>query len=291
MKKLWNCLAKIKIHYSTIILYFVVFLTGKFIPFFIYFLIASIHECSHIFIAKMFKLKVKRIEIYPFGLSATLDFLNTLHPFKSILILIAGPLSFFLSYLVLKLLFFYDFLSYNMFIKSLEINRVVALFNLLPIWPLDGSKIMFYLLSFFITLKKCYYFVIGISIISTLLIVIKTIKNPQLVIITFLIISQIQFIISYHFEYLKTLVARLNNKKTYKIKIHRKKDIFLPYENYYFDDIILLDERCLIKNILNRKKEWFYLGKFTYFYWHSHLPMVKLLRCRLMEVTTAPKRS
>jgi hypothetical protein len=65
----------------------------------------------------------------------------------------------------------------------------------------------------------------------------------------------------------------------------------LPYENYYFDDIIFLDERCLIENILNRKKEWFYIGFFKYFYWHTYLPMVKLLRCRLMEVTTAPRRS
>jgi hypothetical protein len=47
----------------------------------------------------------------------------------------------------------------------------------------------------------------------------------------------------------------------------------------------------LIKNILNRKKEWFYIGFFEYFYWHTYLPMVKLLRCRLMEVTTAPRRS
>lgn len=255
MKKFWNYLGKIKIHYSTIFLYFVAFLTGKFIPFFIYFLIASIHELSHILLAKIFKLKVKKIEIYPFGLSATLDSLNSLHPFKSILILLAGPLSYFLSFLVLKTLFYFDVLSYNMFIKSLEINRIVALFNLLPIWPLDGSKIMFYILSFFVTLRKCYYYVIVTSIISTLYVVFKTIKNPQLVILTFLIISQIQLLINYNYEYLKTLVMRLNYKKDYKIKIHKKKDLFLPYENYYFDDIILLDERCLIKNILNRKKE------------------------------------
>ena len=41
----------------------------------------------------------------------------------------------------------------------------------------------------------------------------------------------------------------------YKVKIHAKNDIYLPYENFYFDDIIFLDERCLIKDILNLKKE------------------------------------
>lgn len=255
MKKLFNCLAKIHIQIITIFVYFIAFISGRFIPLLIYFTLASIHELSHIIVAKMFKVKLNKIEVYPFGLSANLDSLNKIHPLKSILILIAGPLSYFISNILLNIGLKYDFLSFNSYQKALEINMLIFMFNMLPIWPLDGSKIIFYLLSFFMTLKKCYYFVISLSFLTTILLVLKTFNDPQLVIISFLVFSQIDLIIKYQFDYYKTLIFRLHKTNEYKIKIHSKKDIYLPYENYYFDDIMLLDERCLIKNILNQEKE------------------------------------
>ena len=255
MKKLLNFLAKIHIHIFTILVYLLAFITGRFVPLFIYFFIASIHELSHIVVAKIFRLKVNKIEVYPFGLSANIDSLNKIHSLKSIIVLLAGPLSYFLSKILIILSLKIDIISYNSYQLANEINLLILLFNLLPIWPLDGSKILFYLLSFFFSLKKCYYFVIILSFLSTISLVFLTFNDPQLVIITFLVFSQIELIIKYQFDYYKTLIYRLNNPNLFKIKIHNKKDIFLPYENYYFDDIIFLDERCLIENILNRKKE------------------------------------
>ncbi|MBQ9730934.1 MAG: hypothetical protein IJV94_02250 [Bacilli bacterium] len=255
MKKFWHYLAKIHIHILTIIVYLLAFISGRFIPLLIYFSLASIHELFHILFAKIFKLKIKKIEVYPFGLSANLDSLNKVHPIKAILILIAGPCSYFLSFFIIELMLKLDILSFNSYLKSNEINELIFFFNLLPIWPLDGSKILFYLLSFFITYKVCYYIVISISFLTTILLVIFTFYDPQLVIISFLIFSQIELIIKYQFDYYKTLIFRMNKRVDYHIKIHNKKDIYLPYENFYFDDIMLLDERCLIENILHRKKE------------------------------------
>lgn len=255
MKKLWNYFAKIHIHVFTILVYFFAFITGRFVPLFIYFFIASIHELSHVIFAKIFGLKVNKIEVYPFGLSMNIDSLNKIHPLKSIIVLLAGPLSYFISKTLIIFCLKFDVISYNSYLIANDINLLILMFNLLPIWPLDGSKILFYLLSFIISLKKCYYFVIIVSFITTIILVILTFNNPQLVIITFLVFSQIELIIKYQYDYYKTLLFRLNNPNLYKIKIHQQKDIFLPYENFYFDDIIFLDERCLIENILNRKKE------------------------------------
>ena len=163
MKKFCRFLAKIHIHVLTLIIYFIAFISGRFVPLLIYFFISSIHELSHCFVAKLFKIKVNKIEVYPFGLSMNLDSLNKVHPLKSILVLIAGPLSYFISYFIANLMLKYNVLSYNSYISALEINSLILMFNLLPIWPLDGSKIIFYILSFFISLKICYYLVIIIS--------------------------------------------------------------------------------------------------------------------------------
>jgi stage IV sporulation protein FB len=152
------------------------------------------------------------------------------------------------------MLYLWDFLSYNSYLYSLEVNKLVFFFNLLPIWPLDGAKILFYILSFFITLKRCYYFVISLSVISTVTLVFLTINDPQLVIITFLVLSQLEFIITYSIDYYKTLAFRIIKTPNYRIKIHSKNDIYLPYENVHFNDIIFVDERYLINDILNRKK-------------------------------------
>ena len=255
MKKLLKFLAKIHIQALSIIVYSLAFLTGRFVPLFIYFFITSIHELSHCLIAIVFKLKINKIEVYPFGLSMNIDSLNKIHPFKSILILLAGPCSFFISQFIINLMFNYDIISYNTYLYSIETNKLILLFNLLPIWPLDGSKIIFYLLSFITPLKKCYYLVISISFLTTISLVVLTFNDPQLVIITFLIFSQIELIIKYQFEYYRTLLYRLNNNVKYKLKLHDKKDIYLPYKNCFFNDIIFLDEDDLILNILNQKKE------------------------------------
>lgn len=255
MKKFWTFLAKIHIHILTILVYFIAFITGRFIPLFLYFFIASIHELGHIITAKIFNLKINKVEVYPFGLSANINSLNKLHPLKSIIVLLSGPATYFLSKIFIFLALKINILSYNSYNLANEINGIILMFNLLPIWPLDGSKLIFYLLSFFVSLKKCYYYVIILSFITTISMVILTFNDPQLIIISFLVFSQIELIIKFQFDYYKTLLFRLNHVNRYKIKIHDKNDIYLPYENFYFNDIILLDERCLIKNILNRKKE------------------------------------
>lgn len=255
MKKLWNCLAKFHIHFISIIIFVIAFITGKFIPLLLYFFIASIHESFHCIFALFFKLEVKKIEVYPFGLSAKIDSLNKIHPFKAIVLLFAGPLSYFFSLIILKIMFVFNILSLNSYNGALEINRLIFFFNLLPIWPLDGAKIIFYMLSFFVTFKKCYYFVIGLSTITTFILVFLTFNDPQLVIITFLVLSQIEFILTYGFDYYRTLVYRMFKTPNYKLKIHSKNDIYLPYENIKINDIIYEEEKLLIKEILNRKKE------------------------------------
>ena len=97
-----------------------------------------LHELGHMFAGIMLKLKPKKIEMNPFGLAITFQGIgkniSIKAPQKRILIAIAGPLVN-LSIIVLALVFkLEDIILYS--------NILLLLFNLLPIYPLDGGRIL-----------------------------------------------------------------------------------------------------------------------------------------------------
>ena len=109
---------------------------------------AIIHELCHLFAGLVLKMKVKRITIMPVGLSIEFKvpyqdlnikiLKSNKHELKKIFIAIAGPL------INIIILFTTFLLNIKIELKYLIIysNLVIALFNLLPIYPLDGGRIM-----------------------------------------------------------------------------------------------------------------------------------------------------
>ena len=249
MKKLKKLFSKIKISKITIFIFLLSFVTGRFVPLFIYFLIAFIHELFHVITAYFFKVNINKINILPFGMMAELDFLDKIHPLKSILILLAGPCSYFLSLILINISYNIKLLSYITYQNALETNKIILFFNLLPIWPLDGGKLVYYILSYIFPLKKVYKLISFISLIVTLILVFLTLNDPQVVIIMFLVLSQIRLLYEMNFNLNKIYIFRLSNEVKYKTKLHDKLDLYLPYYNYYQNETILLNEKELISKI------------------------------------------
>ena len=86
-----------------------------------------IHELSHYMVAKIFRVKVKEIQFLPIGFYLKIDDLELEKLYKQILVLSAGPLSYFISYLVLKIMYKYDIIS----IYGYEDGKISNLFILL----------------------------------------------------------------------------------------------------------------------------------------------------------------
>lgn len=136
----WRGIA-ISFHPFFVIIMLMSVLTGHFLELLALFAIVFIHEMGHVFAARMYGIKVLSVQMLPFGGVAVMEDAGDLTAGREIAIALAGPLQNVLligASLLLHAAGIWDgpFLDY--FIQS---NLLIALFNLLPILPLDGGKI------------------------------------------------------------------------------------------------------------------------------------------------------
>ena len=146
-----------KIHPFFYILMFVCFITGNIIDFFLFFSLISIHELGHILFGLLFSWKVEKIIILPFGCLTIFNNLINTSLFEQFVVTLMGPLFQVLFFLLIN---HYFILGNNIY----YFNYVLLFFNLLPIYPLDGSKFLYIFFSFVFPFKYCYLFMLYISL-------------------------------------------------------------------------------------------------------------------------------
>ena len=130
-----------------------------------------LHEVTHILIALKYGCKFYNISFHIFGLNAELSDINILKDKEKIIIYASGAV---VNIAVAVFLYFLSFKYSNSFIEtSINLNIGLAVFNLLPAYPLDGSRILEVILSKKILFKKAQKIISIISfIIAGLFIVI-----------------------------------------------------------------------------------------------------------------------
>ena len=172
---------KIKFNYVTLYLLLIALLCG-FIKYALYVtFIILFHEIGHAFIAIILGYNIKSIEIFPFGGMSKLDKPLNTPIIHDLLIAIMG-IAFQLILSLLGQLLHIDY----MFLK---LNQTIMLFNLLPIIPLDGSKILFEIICLFLSFRKSinfYYISSFLFLIIYLIFSYKYILSNYLVIALFI---------------------------------------------------------------------------------------------------------
>lgn len=141
------------------------------------------HEFSHIFIASIFGKQITEINFTVCGLNAKIHEKNKIQKCW-LFIYLAGPL----SNLMLAILTRKIYLSFML-------NMVLCVLNLLPIYPLDGFKILDLLLKWFVPnivrikiTKIISLMVMGVITIIGVIIMLNT-KNPSILLIIFYVIN------------------------------------------------------------------------------------------------------
>ena len=122
-----------------------------------------LHEVTHILVALKYGCKFYNIGVHIFGLNVELTEINTLKDNEKIIIYSSGAL----FNIFCAMTFYLISLKYNnIFIEtSISLNIGLAIFNLLPAYPLDGSRILEIILSKKILFKRAQKIISVISFI------------------------------------------------------------------------------------------------------------------------------
>lgn len=208
-----------KVNFLVYIFAIISILIGAYKEFIIINTLIIIHEFGHMLIAKLYKVEVDKIYIYPLGGITKLNMNLNIHPLKEFIIIISGPLFQFIAYIFLITLF------------EKEIVNVyhigILLFNLLPIYPLDGGKLLNIIMSSFIPYKKSLKLSVYLSYIFIIFIFIRNnnIKLNMIITIILLMILVIKEELKIEYKYHKFILERyLNN-------YHFKKSSIITNEN------------------------------------------------------------
>ena len=166
MNNLTSLFNKVYIHPLLWMMVGVAIMTARFMEVLTLFVIIFIHEMGHGIMAHFFSWRVKRIAILPFGGVAEVDEHGNRPLKEELLVTIAGPLQHVWMAALVYFLMKSGLLSQDYYDLFMNFNMMVFLFNLLPIWPLDGGKLVHLLVSSYMPFLRAIQF----SLISSFVI-------------------------------------------------------------------------------------------------------------------------
>ncbi len=190
---------------------------------------------GHFLVSKIFNWKIDKIYIYPYGGCVKFNEKINRPLYQELFIMLGGPFFQIILFVIIKLLFNNNSLSIRNYLLFNNYHYTLLFFNLLPIYPLDGGKIINILFNYLFPYKKGNKIVIYLSYLLILFLVIYN-QNLNLLLISIFLINQITLYLknqNYYFN--KFLLERYIN-------------------NYYFKDTKIINNK---NNMYREKKHIF----------------------------------
>jgi len=260
-----NTKAKFKINLFTYLFILISLCAGFFKNIILILTIVIIHELGHIFMIHHFEYSISSVEIFPFGgLTKTSKRINT--PLKhELMIAISGVLFQIILFFLFLLLNQSGIIRENTFQLFQAYNKIIIIFNLLPIIPLDGSVILHSILEYIFSYQKAFYCYLILSTISLFLFITfhtwKSLNNYM--ILTFLIYKSIE---------------TLKKRKYYQNKFYLERYLYeLPYtkiESHSSPDLSKLKKDTL--HFFWRKDRYLHEKDFLKNYYYQTNPSTKV---------------
>lgn len=247
----------IEFHYTYLFIAFSFIITGHVKDLLVFTSIIIFHELGHYLMARINKVKVKKITIYPFGGITTLDTLINININRELLIAMGGILSQSIYMIIIIILYKYGFVREYIYNLYTRYNNSILYFNLLPIVSLDGFKILNLTLSKIFPFDISNKLSLGISFITLILILIVnyyTFNYTLLLILSVLIINIVNYYKDLNYIFNKFLVERyLYNLSYSKEKIvNNKKKMYKDYRHIFKNGNKYLTEKKYLYDKYNK---------------------------------------
>ncbi|UNC90925.1 M50 family metallopeptidase [Candidatus Contubernalis alkaliaceticus] len=135
----------VKIVFNWLFFFFLFFyaLMGRLAESVTLFTVVLLHDFFHLLVARGYGLRVKEVELFPFGGMAHIDDLLEYDPMVESRVALAGPL--FNIFMVGAAIIVYTnshILAQELLLFFIRCNLLIASFNLLPLLPLDGGRVL-----------------------------------------------------------------------------------------------------------------------------------------------------
>ena len=172
---------KFRIDLKIFILVILFFITNQIKIYAMIMLFAIIHEFGHLISGILLGMRPTKIEVKPFGVS--IDFNITRKDYnikirkgnllevKKIFVALAGPIT---NILIIMILILFNIFNINYYDKMIMIfsNVTLIIFNIFPIYPLDGGRILKSLIYIFKGKQTAEKYIYRISYITLIIITI-----------------------------------------------------------------------------------------------------------------------
>lgn len=244
-------ICKFEIHPICHLVALIYIITGTFRPFLWITLLIFIHELGHIIAGIIFKWNIEKVVIMPMGgITVFKESLN--RPIiEELIIAITGPIFQIIFYIMIN-----PYINYPWFRSA---HYALLLFNLLPIIPLDGSKILHSITDILYSYQISHKIILGISIILLTIGCVICIYINNLIIYIMFICILLKVREEYKLSKLrfqKFLLERyLNNyqfSKTKKIENNNLTKMYRDYNHLFFINNHWESERKTLKNYFER---------------------------------------
>ncbi len=246
MTKYLTLLQKVHIHPLLWVIIGISVITASFKPLMMLILIVFIHEMGHAISAHFFSWRIKSIMLLPFGGVAEVDEHGNRSLKQELIVVLAGPSQHIWLQGVAYVLYQMNFLNIADYQMFTFYNLSILLFNLLPIWPLDGGKLLFIVFSHLWAYKKAHmYMLLTSSFFLAIYLAFTLIFSPthinMWIIITFLLYSLYHEYKNRMYGCLRFLMERYYGKQN---TIHQLKPIVVDESDLIYQVLLQFQRGC-----------------------------------------------
>lgn len=252
-----NIFTKIEFHYSFLLVALGLVITGHFCNCIIFTSLILIHEFGHVIAATVFKYKVNQITIYPYGGLTKFDNIINTNIYKDLVVAISGILFQCIYFIIIYILYSNGIIRDYIYHLFVLYHESMLIFNLLPIIPLDGFKILNLLLSKVFNFNFSNYASVFISLFTIIIFLFFNVydKNYSLILVIGILMKNIyDFYYKINYIYNRFMLERYLyniNYRNYKI-INNETKMYRDKSHLIVKNGKIIPEKVFLNNFFSK---------------------------------------